>query len=141
MFEITLIAMGKLKEKFYLSAASEYAKRLSGYCRFSLVELPECRLPENPSTGEIQAGLEKEADVILSKIPKNTWFCVFTPEGAMLSSEALAKKMSDVKICPECAKKGKAGVMSPQPVPVLTPSGTQTVTVYECDRCGKQKEA
>lgn len=97
MFEITLIAMGKLKEKFYLSAASEYAKRLSGYCRFSLVELPECRLPENPSTGEIQAGLEKEADVILSKIPKNTWFCVFTPEGAMLSSEALAKKMSDVK--------------------------------------------
>lgn len=97
MFEITLIAMGKLKEKFYLSAASEYAKRLSGYCRFSLVELPECRLPENPSTGKIQAGLEKEADVILSKIPKNTWFCVFTPEGAMLSSEALAKKMSDVK--------------------------------------------
>lgn len=97
MFEITLIAMGKLKEKFYLSAASEYAKRLSGYCRFSLVELPECRLPENPSTREIQAGLEKEADVILSKIPKNTWFCVFTPEGAMLSSKALAKKMSDVK--------------------------------------------
>lgn len=97
MFEITLIAMGKLKEKFYLSAASEYAKRLSGFCRFSLVELPEYRLPENPSPAEIQAGLEKEADVILSKIPKNTWFCVFTPEGAMLSSEALAKKMSDVK--------------------------------------------
>lgn len=97
MFEITLIAMGKLKEKFYLSAASEYAKRLSGYCRFSLVELPEYRLPDNPSPAEIQTGLEKEADVILSKIPKNTWFCVFTPEGAMLSSEALAKKMSDVK--------------------------------------------
>ena len=97
MFEITLIAMGKLKEKFYLSAASEYAKRLSGYCRFSLVELPEYRLPDNPSPAEIQTGLEKEADVILSKIPKNTWFCVFTPEGAMLSSETLAKKMSDVK--------------------------------------------
>lgn len=97
MFEITLIAMGKLKEKFYLSAASEYAKRLSGYCRFSLVELPEYRLPENPSPAEIQAGLEKEADVILSKIPKNTWFCVFTPEGATLSSEALAKKIADVK--------------------------------------------
>ena len=36
MFEITLITMGKLKEKFYISAASEYAKRLGGYCRFSL---------------------------------------------------------------------------------------------------------
>ena len=49
MFEITLITMGKLKEKFYLSAAAEYAKRLGGYCRFTLAELPESRLPENPS--------------------------------------------------------------------------------------------
>lgn len=48
MFEITLIAMGKLKEKFYISAAAEYAKRLGGYCRFSLLELPESRLPEIP---------------------------------------------------------------------------------------------
>ena len=44
MFDITLITMGKLKEKFYISAAAEYAKRLGGYCRFSLLELPESRL-------------------------------------------------------------------------------------------------
>ena len=61
MFEVTLITMGKLKEKFYISAAAEYAKRLSGYCRFHLLELPECRLPEDPSPAEIAAGLEKEA--------------------------------------------------------------------------------
>ena len=61
MFEITLITMGKLKEKFYISAAAEYAKRLSGYCRFHLLELPECRLPENPSQTEILAGLAREA--------------------------------------------------------------------------------
>ena len=61
MFEITLIAMGKLKEKFYLSAAQEYAKRLSGYCRFTLLELPEYRLPDAPGEAEIAAGLEKEA--------------------------------------------------------------------------------
>ena len=61
MFDITLICMGKLKEKFYLSAAEEYAKRLKGYCSFHLLELPEHRLPEDPSLAEIAAGLDKEA--------------------------------------------------------------------------------
>lgn len=98
MFEITLIAMGKLKEKFYISAAAEYAKRLGGYCRFSLLELPESRLPENPSEAEIAAGLEKEAGVILERIPKGAWFCVLTPEGRELSSEAFAEKMKEVKL-------------------------------------------
>lgn len=98
MFEITLLAMGKLKEKFYTSAASEYEKRLGGYCRFQIIELPEVRLPENPSPAEISAGLEKEADLILTKIPKGAWFCVFTPEGNLLSSEKLADKMSQVKL-------------------------------------------
>lgn len=98
MFEITLITMGKLKEKFYISAAQEYAKRLSGYCRFTLLELPEYRLPENPSPAEIAAGLEKEAEDILSRIPKGAWFCVFTPEGKVISSETFAEKLASVKL-------------------------------------------
>lgn len=98
MFDITLIAMGKLKEKFYLSAAAEYEKRMKGYCQFKLLELPEVRLPEDPSPAEITAGLEKEADLILTKIPKGAWFCVLTPEGKLLSSEALAEKLKDVKL-------------------------------------------
>ena len=98
MFEITLITMGKLKEKFYIFAAQEYAKRLSGYCRFTLLELPEYRLPENPSPAEIAAGLEKEAEDILSRIPKGAWFCVFTPEGKVISSEAFAEKLASVKL-------------------------------------------
>lgn len=98
MFDITLITMGKLKEKFYINAAEEYAKRLGAYCRFTLLELPEQRLPENPSPAEISAGLEKEADLILSKIPKGAWLCVFTPEGKELSSEQFAKTLSEVKI-------------------------------------------
>ena len=97
MFEVTLITMGKLKEKFYISAAAEYAKRLSGYCRFHLLELPECRLPEDPSPAEIAAGLEKEAEDILSRIPRGSWFCVFTPEGKELSSEGLAAQLAQVK--------------------------------------------
>lgn len=98
MFEITLIAMGKLKEKFYLSAAAEYAKRLSGYCKFTLLELPESRLPENPSAAEIAQGLEKEAEQILSRVPKGAWFCVFTPEGKTLSSEDFAERLKEVKL-------------------------------------------
>lgn len=97
MFEITLIAMGKLKESFYLSAASEYIKRLGGYCRFRLLELPEAKLPDDPSPGDIAAGLEKEADAILSKIPKGAWLCIFTPEGKELSSEEFAQRLRTVK--------------------------------------------
>lgn len=97
MFDITLICMGKLKEKFYLSAAAEYEKRLKGYCSFKLLELPEHRLPENPSPAEIQTGLEREAELILSKIPKSAWLCVLTPEGKIISSEDFADKLRDVK--------------------------------------------
>lgn len=98
MFSITLITVGKLKEKFYLSAAAEYEKRLKGYCQFQIIELPECRLPDDPSLAEISAGLEKEADLILAKLPKGCWFCILTPEGKLQSSEQLATKLQDVKL-------------------------------------------
>ena len=98
MFDITLIAMGKLKEKFYISAADEYRKRLQSYCSFHLIELPEVRLPDSPSPAEISAGLEKEADLILSKIPKGSCLCIFTPEGKLCSSEELAAKIADIKL-------------------------------------------
>ena len=97
MFEITLITMGKLKEKFYISASAEYEKRKRGFCQFKLLDLPENRLPENPTPAQINAGLEKEAELILSKIPKGAWFCTLTPEGKMLSSEALAEKLKEIK--------------------------------------------
>ncbi len=98
MFEITLLTVGKLKEKFYIAAAQEYQKRLSGYCNFKILELPEVRLSENPSPAEISAGLNKEGEMILAKIPKGAWFCVLTPEGKLLSSEGLANKIADIKL-------------------------------------------
>ena len=97
MFAITLLTVGKLKEKFYMAAVEEYAKRLSAYCKFRLVELPENRLPENPNPSEIAAGLAAEAERIFAAIPKGAWFCVLTPEGTELSSEALADKLRTVK--------------------------------------------
>lgn len=98
MFDVTLICMGKLKEKFYIQAAQEYEKRLGAYCRFRLLELPEYKLPEDPSPVQIMAGLDKEAELIISKIPKGSWLCIWTPEGKMLSSEDLAEQLKDVKL-------------------------------------------
>ena len=97
MFTVTLLTVGKLKEKFYMAAVEEYAKRLSAYCKFRLVELPESRLPETPNPSEIAAGLAAEAEKILAAVPKGAWFCVLTPEGTELSSEALADKLRTVK--------------------------------------------
>lgn len=97
MFSITLITVGKLKERFYTAAADEYAKRLGAYCKFSLVELPETRLPENPNAAEIAAGLAKEAEQIAANVPRGAWFCVLTPEGRELSSEELADKLRTIK--------------------------------------------
>ncbi len=98
MFSVTLITVGKCKEKFYIAAADEYAKRLGAFCKFKLVELAETRLPEDPKPTEIAAGLAKEAELITAQIPKGAWFCVLTPEGKTLSSEALSEKIQSVKL-------------------------------------------
>lgn len=97
MFSLTLLTVGKNKEKFYQAAAAEYAKRLGAYCKFSLAELPEARLPDDPNPAEIAAGLKKEAESIFAALPKGAWFCVLTPEGRELSSEALAQKLAAIK--------------------------------------------
>ena len=64
MFHITLITVGKLKERYYAAAADEYIRRLGAYCKFELIELPECRLPDDPNTTQIAAGLAREAEQI-----------------------------------------------------------------------------
>ena len=69
MLRVTLLTVGKLKEKFYLAAVEEYQKRLKSYCDISLIELPETRLPDDPAPAEIAAGLAKEAGLIVQRIP------------------------------------------------------------------------
>ena len=90
MLSVHLICVGKLKEKFYLEACGEYLKRLSGYCKMTLLELPEEKLPQNPSKGQIDAALEKEAAAIRAKIPANSSIIALCVEGKPKSSEELA---------------------------------------------------
>ena len=89
MFHITLITVGKLKERYYAAAADEYIRRLGAYCKFELIELPECRLPDDPNGTQIAAGLAREAEQIEAKL---------TPEGTELSSEGLAERLQAEKL-------------------------------------------
>ncbi len=95
MQRITLLCVGKLKEKFYADAAAEYAKRLSRCCKLELVELPEERLPEDPSPAQIDAALAKEAEAIRGKLPPSSGLIALCVEGKERSSEELARLMAE----------------------------------------------
>ncbi len=89
MFSVKIIAVGKLKEKFYLAACGEYLKRLGTMADVSIVELPE-------ETGRPD-GLEHEAEKILAAIPKQSYVCAMCIEGKMMDSPALARVFSDIQ--------------------------------------------
>lgn len=91
MMNVTLICVGKLKEKFYIDAAAEYQKRLSAFCRLQLVELPEERLPQEPSPAQIDAALQKEAAAIRAKLPPHSSLVALCVEGGLRSSPELAE--------------------------------------------------
>ena len=97
MFSITLLCVGKLKEKFYLAAADEYAKRLRAYADFSIVELPEVRLPDTPGAAQITQALAREAEALRQRIPRGSWVCALAIEGQPCSSEELAAQLARVK--------------------------------------------
>ena len=97
MMKITVICLGKLKEKYLSAACDEYRKRLSRYCSLDFVELEPVRLSDKPSKSEIDLALDKEADLILKKIPQNSEVYTLCIEGKQLSSESLAEKVSALK--------------------------------------------
>ena len=98
MQKVTVLCVGKLKEKFYLEAAAEYAKRLQRHCRLEILELPEQRLPEGPAPAEIAAALEKEAAAVREKLPKGCALTATCIEGQLLSSEALSRRLMDFSL-------------------------------------------
>ena len=94
MQKVTLLCVGKLKEKFYTEAAAEYAKRLSRYCSLTITELPEERLPEDPSHAQIESALAREAETIRGKLPAGARLIALCIEGRERSSEELAGLMA-----------------------------------------------
>ena len=93
MLTIQVLCVGKLKEKHFAAACAEYEKRLGAFCRLQVAELPEERLPEDPSPAQIDAALEKEAQRILAKLPRGGKLTALCVEGQAMSSEALAAQV------------------------------------------------
>lgn len=95
---ITVISLGKLKEKYLKDAISEYSKRISAYAKLDIIELTPVRLSESPSQTEINNALTKEAEDIKKKIPNGSYIFSLCVEGKQKSSEELAKTMQDVTL-------------------------------------------
>lgn len=98
MQRVTVLCVGKLKEKFYLEAAAEYVKRLQRFCKLELVELPESRLSESPSPAEVQRALAAEAVAIRERLPKGGAVIALCIEGKPCSSVELSRRMEELAV-------------------------------------------
>lgn len=95
MLAVKFICVGKMREKFYIDAFAEYAKRLQAYCRLELIEPAEQRLPEAPSDREIAAALDREAQEILKAIPPDAYVVALCVEGTQMPSEGMARLIAE----------------------------------------------
>ena len=95
---ITIIALGKLKEKYLREAVDEYSKRISAYGKLDIIELNPIRLSDSPSQTEIDNALTKEAEEIKKKIPNGSYVFSLCIEGKEKSSEQLAQTIKEVTL-------------------------------------------
>lgn len=91
MLAVKFICVGRMREKFYIEAFSEYTKRLQSLCKFEIVEPAEQRLSENPSDKEIKAALDKEAQDIMKAIPNDAYVVAMCVEGKQIPSEGMGE--------------------------------------------------
>lgn len=91
--KITLITVGKIKEKYFTDAIAEYAKRLSRYCKLEIIEVADEKTPDGASEALENQIKEKEGERILSKVSDSAYVVALAIEGKQLSSEELADKM------------------------------------------------
>lgn len=95
---ITILAIGKLKEKYWQDAVKEYSKRLSRYCSLQIIELKESLLRTNASQSDEEAVKRAEGEEILSRIKTGDYVITLEINGKALSSTALADKINTLAI-------------------------------------------
>lgn len=99
MLTVNVICIGKLKEKYLQMACSEYQKRLGIFCKLNIIELPEYKLPSDPSQSQIDKGILEEGKEILQKIrPGSSYQIPLCIEGKLFSSEQLAHKLMELSV-------------------------------------------
>ena len=95
---ISIICVGKLKEKYWSDAVAEYSKRLKRFCNLEITELKETRLPDKAGQAEEEQVKESEGEEILKKIKDNVYVIALEVQGKKLSSEKLAAKIEDLAL-------------------------------------------
>lgn len=93
---ITIISVGKLKEKYLKMGIEEYTKRLGSYAKIDLIEVADEKAPENLSDADMEIVKKKEGERILAKIGADTYVIALAIEGKMKSSEQLADDLQSL---------------------------------------------
>ncbi len=96
--KITIIAVGKIKEKFYSQAVDEYVKRLSRYCRTNIIEVADEKTPDEASAHEEELIRQKEGERILKNIADDAYVIALAIEGKKLSSTELASRIESLGV-------------------------------------------
>lgn len=95
---ITVLCVGKIKEKFFTQAIDEYAKRLSRYCKLEIIEVPDEKTPEDASDVVVEKIKDKEGERLLSHVKEGSYVIALAIEGKEMSSEALAAKLEKLGV-------------------------------------------
>ena len=96
--KITLITVGKIKEKFFQDAIAEYSKRLSRYCRLEILQVADEKTPDGASEAVETQIKEKEGERILSNIKDGSFVVALAINGNMLDSVELAERIDKLGI-------------------------------------------
>ena len=94
--KITVLCVGKIKEKFYTQAVNEYMKRLGAYCRLEIIEVADEKTPENASEKVINIIKDKEGERILSSIKDGAYVIALAIDGCKMDSVKFADKINSL---------------------------------------------
>ena len=96
MLSVKIITVGTLKESYLRDAVAEYSKRLSAFCKLSVVQLKESKLSDSPSEKEIASALDAEAKMIFAEISPRSYKIAMCVEGKQMPSEKLAETLERI---------------------------------------------
>ena len=96
--KITLVTVGKIKEKFYTDAIGEYSKRLSRYCKLDIVQVADEKTPDSASEAVERQIREKEGERILSSVKDGAYVIALAIDGEMLDSVQLSEKINSLGV-------------------------------------------
>lgn len=88
--KVSIIAVGKIKDRWISDGIAEYAKRLKRFVQLNLIEIPDERVPDSMSKKQILQAMDREGEKILSRWPADAWALALSPKGEQLGSEGLA---------------------------------------------------